>query len=88
MYQTFHYQNNENERGKVLAQLLIQAVMTQNGKVINPRTYLQSILPIEDAFKDMNAVESIYDEKAERFTDLEDVLKRSAALRDEDVDRN
>ena len=87
-YQTFHYHINENERGKVLAQLLIQAVMTQNGKVINPRTYLQSVLPIEDAFKDMNAVESIFDEKTERFTDLEDVLKRSAALRDEDVDRN
>ena len=87
-YQTFHYHINESERGKILAQVLIQAVMTQKGKVIDPRSYLQSVMPIVDAFKNMDGAASIFDEKAERFTCLEDVLRRSATLRDESVDNN
>jgi len=33
----------------------------------------------------MNATESIFDEKSERFTHFEEVLRRSAALYDETV---
>ena len=73
------------EVSSILAQVFTQAVITQKGKVINPRSYLQSILHAEDAFYDMNATESIFDEKSERFTHLEEVLRGSAAIHDERV---
>ncbi|KAL3792647.1 hypothetical protein ACHAW5_005101 [Stephanodiscus triporus] len=85
VYQTFHNHSNDCQRGKILAQVFTQAVMIQKGKVINPRSYLQSIMHAEDALYDMNAAESIFDEKSERFTHFEEVLRRSAALYDETV---
>ena len=85
VYQTFHNHGNGHERGKILAQVFTQAVITQKGKVINPRSYLQGILHAEDAFYDMNAAESIFDEKSERFSHLEEVLRRSAAIHDERI---
>ena len=98
-YQTFHYSNNKasgdesgiSPRGKILAQVLTQGVITNKGKVVNPREWLSmhfpaskesidelSVLPSEDG-------SSIFDTKAARFKHLEEALKHSAALYDEAV---
>lgn len=90
VYQTFHH-DEAGERGKVLAQVYTQAVMTKLGRgVINPRTWLKENIPeAKDALEDLavahGEVGSIFDEKAERFTNLEQVLRRSAAVRDDEV---
>src|SRR5210317_463668 len=108
VYQTFHHrvdgssQNNElkksNEeggevRGKILAQILTQAVFAHPKKgVVNPHSWLEENsmytkmtldgLVNQDRETDL---ESIFDEKAKRFTQLEEVFKRSAANYDEKV---
>ena len=98
-YQTFHYSNNKasedesgsSPRGKILAQVLTQGVITNKGKVVNPREWLSthfptskesidelSVLPSEDG-------SSVFDTKAARFKHLEEALKHSAALYDEET---
>lgn len=79
-------------RGKILAQILTQAVIAKTGKgVINPRTWLEDNSMYSSSALDriMNQngenMETIFDEKAKRFTHLEDVLKRSAASYDQKV---
>jgi acyl-CoA thioesterase FadM len=89
VYQTFHH-NKGSERDKVLAQVFTQGVVTNKGKVINPRLFLEKALNAKDALDDLittsNDTESIFDEKADRFLQLEDVLRRSANLYDEKID--
>ena len=85
VYQTFHNHINDRERGKILAQILLQAVIVKEGKVINPRCHLKSIMPTDCDFYEMHAVDTIFDEKLDRFTHLEAVLRRSAAIYDEKV---
>lgn len=90
VYQTFH-NNKGSERDKVLAQVFTQGVVTSNGKVINPRSFLEkAMVDAKDALDDLHAtskdIESIFDEKAERFTHLEEVMRRSANLYDEKID--
>ncbi|KAK1740828.1 acyl-CoA thioesterase [Skeletonema marinoi] len=101
VYQTFHHHvNRENKqeesdgptRGKILAQILTQAVMAKPEKgVINPRAWLEDNSIYSSSVLDgiMNEkgenIESIFDEKAKRFTHLEDILKRSAANYDDKV---
>lgn len=101
VYQTFHHHINKDEkeeqlggptRGKILAQILTQAVIAKTGKgVINPRTWLEDNSMYSSSALDgiMNQngenMETIFDEKAKRFTHLEDILKRSAASYDEKV---
>ncbi len=90
VYQTFHLSKG-NERGKILAQVFTQGVVTNNGKVINPISFFEKAVPLaKDTLDDLsatsNGTESIFDEKADRFLQLEDVLRRSANLHDEKVD--
>ena len=89
VYQTFHHKKG-SERDKILAQVFTQGVVTNNGKVINPLLFLEKAMPLaKDALEDLRAtpkgIESIFDEKADRFLQLEDVLRRSANLHDEKV---
>lgn len=103
VYQTFHHHINSNKdknqeeldgptRGKILAQILTQAVIAKTGKgVINPRTWLEENSMYSSSALDgiMNQngedMETEFDEKAKRFTHLEEILKRSAAGYDEKV---
>mmetsp|Transcript_3031 Transcript_3031/g.6645 ORF Transcript_3031/g.6645 Transcript_3031/m.6645 type:complete len:219 (+) Transcript_3031:183-839(+) len=90
VYQTFHHSDG-NERGKVLAQVFTQGVITNKGKVIDPRSWVEEHVPAaEEALDDLNATpdeveSSLFDEKSTRFADLEQVLRRSAALHDDKV---
>ena len=91
VYQTFH-NNNGNERGKVLAQVLTQAAIAKGGKVINPRSWVEQNFPAaKDELDDLSigyskdGVDSIFDEKVMQFTHLEQVLRQSAASYDEKV---
>ncbi len=101
VYQTFHHHINKDKkqeeldgptRGKILAQIVTQAVIAKTGKgVINPRTWLEDNSLYSSSALDgiMNQngenTETIFDEKAKRFTHLEDILKKSAASYDEKV---
>ncbi|KAL7500417.1 hypothetical protein ACHAWT_008891 [Skeletonema menzelii] len=102
VYQTFHYHINKDKnqaesdgptRGKVLAQILTQAVIAKTGKgVINPRTWLEENSTYSTSALDgvMNQngdsmKSTIFDEKAKRFIHLEDILKRSAASYDDEI---
>jgi len=90
VYQTFHH-NKGTERGKVLAQVFTQGVVTNNGKVINPRLFLEkAMIDAKDALDDLSATStdfgSIFDEKSDRFLQMEEVLRRSANLYDEKID--
>jgi len=88
VYQTFH---NGNGSGKVMCQILTKAVMVKEGKVLNPRTWAEDNIPVS-AKDDIdylvlasNDIESIFDEKAAQFTNLEEVMRRSAANYDDRV---
>jgi len=105
VYQTFHHhvdrdkeRDTENiggqTRGKILAQILTQAVIARAGKgEVNPRAWLEDNsmysknvldgITIEKCRED--SMESMFDEKAKRFLHLEDILKRSAASYDEKI---
>ncbi|KAL7462404.1 hypothetical protein ACHAXS_002780 [Conticribra weissflogii] len=105
VYQTFHYPENElnsNEnatttngsgRGKVLAQVLTQGVITNKGKVINPRTWLEDHFPTTNEIIDDLLTSSptpgdekdLFDDKATRFLHLEDAMRKSAANQDSKV---
>ena len=89
--QTFH-NNNGNERGKVLAQVFIQAVIAKGGKVMDPRLWVEQNFPAaKNELDDLSIVhskddtDSIFDEKFTQFTNLEQVLRKSAASYDEKV---
>lgn len=97
-YQTFHYSSDglceertaSNERGKILAQVLTQGVITNKGKVINPRDWLEMHFPASKKSLDELSVlhvekESIFGAKASRFRHLEEALRRSASIYDEKV---
>jgi len=91
VYHTFHNAPNEG-KGKILAQIFTQAVMTKKGRPINPLSWLEEHFPLtEDVLEDVSRLSSgkvddlLFDEKATRFTHLEDVLRKSAALHDEKV---
>lgn len=97
VYQTFHYpeeesdkekEPNSNKRGKVLAQVLTQGVITNKGKIINPRSWLEEHFPatkemIDDLATSSSEAGSLFDEKASRFMHLEDSMRKSAAIHDE-----
>jgi len=109
VYQTFHHHvdgsktrdftNGGNEDkmgktgGKILAQILTQAVLAKSGKgVIDPRPWLEDnciysreILDEISNQKRHNEMDSIFDEKTKRFLHLEDILRSSAASYDEKV---
>lgn len=95
-YQTFHYPNNmksinksgTSERGKILAQVLTQGVITNKGKVIHPRDWLETHFPASKESIDELSVlpednSSIFDRKTARFKHLEEALRKSAAEYDE-----
>ena len=93
-YQTFHNSSDSsdktgsNERGKILAQVLMQAVVTKRGKVINPRGWIEEHFPATKETLDSLSVPSkeaasLFDEKAARFKHLEEALRQSASLYDE-----
>ncbi|KAL3769983.1 hypothetical protein ACHAWO_008357 [Cyclotella atomus] len=95
-YQTFHYSNEKssekesgsNERGKILAQVLTQGVITNKGRVINPREWLEVHFPAsKESIDELSIVSeedgSIFDSKAARFMHLEEALRKSAALYDD-----
>lgn len=90
VYQTFHPKEGE-ERGKILAQVFTQAVITKSGKVINPRSWLDDNFPsakgttLDDLITTPEEAESLFDEKSARFMHLEETLRRSAALHDDKV---
>ena len=88
VYQTFHH----NGSGKVMCQILTKAVMVKEGKVLNPRTWAEDNIPaaakddiIDDLVLASNNIESIFDEKATQFTNLEEVMRRSANNHDDKV---
>lgn len=89
VYQTFHHSKNSNERGKVLAQVFTQAVIVRDKEVINPRSWIEDTVPVaKDDLDDLTTsgeVESLFDEKSTRFMHLEDSLRRSAAIHDDQV---
>jgi acyl-CoA thioesterase FadM len=90
VYQTFHH-NKGSERGKILAQVFTQGVVTNNGKVINPHLFLEkAMIDAKDALDDLSATStdfgSIFDEKSDRFLQMEEVLRRSANLYDDKID--
>jgi acyl-CoA thioesterase FadM len=109
VYQTFHHvdrdknrstdsikqdEDGSQTRGKILAQILTQAVIAKTGEgVVNPRAWLEDnsmysknvLDKITNQNGGENSMESMFDEKAKRFLHLEDVLKRSAASYDEKV---
>lgn len=85
VYQTFHSPNSNGERSKVLCQVFTQGVMTNKGKVINPREWLADNLPSAKDALDGLTEAPLFDEKATQFTKLEDTLRRSAALHDDKV---
>ncbi|EED94502.1 predicted protein [Thalassiosira pseudonana CCMP1335] len=88
-YQTFHHAGkSDNERGKILAQILTQAVITKNGKVINPRDWVEEHFPVSKSVLDdltttSSDAESLFGEKASRFKHLEEVMRESASVYDE-----
>jgi acyl-CoA thioesterase FadM len=95
-YQTFHYSNEQssekesgsNQRGKILAQVLTQGVITNKGKVINPRGWLEEHFPAsKESIDELSILSeedgSIFDSKAARFKHLEEALRKSAALYDD-----
>ena len=96
-YQTFHYSSDKpsqrtvsNERGKILAQVLTQGVITNKGKVINPRDWLETHFPTSKESIDELSIlstenESIFGVKASRFKHLEEALRKSASMYDENV---
>lgn len=88
VYQTFHQNNDGNDRGKILAQVFTQAVITNGKKVLNPHEWLAKHIP--DAHDDLenlsgasDEVESLFGEKSTRFIHLEESLRKSASLHDE-----
>ncbi|KAL7529073.1 hypothetical protein ACHAXR_002783 [Thalassiosira sp. AJA248-18] len=90
VYQTFHHSKNSNERGKVLAQVLTQAVIVRDKQVINPRSWIEDTVPaakdnLDSLTTSSGEVESLFDEKSTRFMHLEDSLRRSAAIHDDQV---
>ncbi|KAL7521382.1 hypothetical protein ACHAWX_006053 [Stephanocyclus meneghinianus] len=99
VYQTFHNSNEgpsengtSNERGKILAQVFTQAVITKKGKVINPRGWIEDHFPATKEYLDDLSVSggddaSLFDEKAARFKHLEEALRQSAAIYDEESNR-
>jgi len=87
-------EDGSQTRGKILAQILTQAVIAKTGEgVVNPRAWLEDnsmysknvLDKITNQNGGENSMESMFDEKAKRFLHLEDVLKRSAASYDEKV---
>lgn len=89
IYQTFHHSKDE-ERGKVMAQVFTQGVVTKGRKVINPRAWIEENVPAaKDAIDDLSStsdeITSLFDEKSSRFIHLEDALRRTAALHDDKV---
>ena len=96
-YQTFHYSSDESydnkpgsARGKILAQVLTQGVITNKGKVVNPRKWLEEHFPAsKETIDEMSIIPeksgSIFDSKAARFKHLEEILKQSAAIYDENT---
>ena len=105
VYQTFHHHidgdnklvtDNSNEaqtdsitRGKILAQILTQAVIVKTGEgVVNPGSWLENNSMYSRSVLDgiihqkSEGVESIFDEKTKRFVNLEDVMKKSASNHD------
>ena len=79
IYQTFVPHGG----GKVLAQLYYQAVLVQNGKILRPRSWLEDSIDAKILDElESKGTNSIFDEKATQFTNLEEVLRRSAAYDD------
>ncbi|KAL9185375.1 hypothetical protein ACHAXT_003152 [Thalassiosira profunda] len=89
VYQTFHYPKGDEQRGKVLAQAYTQGVITKKGKVIDPRDWLVDNIPAaKDALEELepsNEPDALFDEKSTRFMHLEDAMRKSAALHDDEV---
>ena len=71
-------------RGKILAQILTQAVITKTGKgVLNPRSWLE-----DNSMYSKHVLDGITNQNGEmesRFLHLEDMLKTSAAGYDEKI---
>ena len=96
-YQTFHYGKNEGDdnnegRGKVLAQVLTQGVITRKGKVISPRSWVEDNFPAatKDALDGLYMMsdergDSLFGEKSSRFAHLEESLRKAAARHDDKV---
>ena len=88
VYQTFHPNNGVNDRGKILAQVFTQAVITHGKKVLNPREWLADNIPgahedLDNLSATSDEVESLFGEKSTRFMHLEESLRKSASLHDE-----
>jgi acyl-CoA thioesterase FadM len=88
VYHTFRYPkdhddpNNNNNQGKILAQLLIQAAVVHKGKVINPQEFLQKFLKLDPSvIKDIQSSHGndLFHKKRTTFGDLESLLRTSAA---------
>jgi acyl-CoA thioesterase FadM len=92
-YQTFHCPGEvtgSKERGKILAQVLTQGVITNKGKIVNPREWLEMHFPTnKQSIDELSVISeekgSTFDMKASRFKHLEEALKKSAAMYDEKV---
>ena len=75
-----------------MCQILTKAVMVKEGKVLNPRTWAEDNIPaaakdeVNDLVLASNDIESIFDEKATQFTNLEEVMRRSANNHDDNIE--
>jgi YbgC/YbaW family acyl-CoA thioester hydrolase len=96
MQQTFRSDNNNKKdsegKGRILAQVLVQAVVVQNRKVVPPSTMLdaigvpgdvaESLLWKDDASKDnANRDEAVF--FLQRFKDLDEAFRKEATADDE-----
>mmetsp|Transcript_4134 Transcript_4134/g.9380 ORF Transcript_4134/g.9380 Transcript_4134/m.9380 type:complete len:215 (+) Transcript_4134:79-723(+) len=89
VYHTFHYPECDGDKqSKVLAQILVQAVVAQNRKVLEPEAYLKEICGIDadeiDKLKNSHENDLMM-QKRSRFEELEEALRASAAADDKRV---
>mmetsp|Transcript_38491 Transcript_38491/g.57690 ORF Transcript_38491/g.57690 Transcript_38491/m.57690 type:complete len:228 (-) Transcript_38491:497-1180(-) len=81
IYHTFRYPGEENRESKILAQLLIQAALVKNRKVVEPRLFM------EEFGLDPDTVDRLHDsnneghmqKKLSTFQELERAMRASAA---------
>lgn len=89
VYHTFHYPGDGGgKNGKVLAQILVQAVVAQNRTVLEPEAYLKEICGIDE--KEVDKLKNFHENdlmmnKRSRFEELQETLRASAAADDERV---
>ena len=85
LYHTFHNPgtdgDNGGEQGPALAQILVQSVVTQNGKVMKPSKYLADVYGADESVIDRLAKmheDELLMQKKFKFGELESILRESA----------